>query len=531
MPDGYRRYGAASMDVKQTTVGSALTSRKHPTSTREQRIHMETAATPQDDTAFQFKPRKAPSPTLLSELKAILPAHRVISDELSLSTYECDALTLYRQMPMVAVIPETVEQVQALMRLSQRLGIPVVPRGAGTGLCAGSMPHAEGISMSLTAMDRILTVDPANQLARVQPGVTNLSVSEAAAPHGLFYAPDPSSQVACSIGGNVAENSGGVHCLKYGMTVNNVLGVRLVTAEGDLLDLGGDGLDTPGPDLLALINGSEGLLGTVVEITLRLLPLPATRCVLMAGFDSVREAGDAVSGIIAAGILPAGLEMMDALAVQAAEDFAQAGYPRDAAALLLCELDGTAADVAARQIEVQTLLESAGATTVQLASDLEAQARLWRGRKATFPAVGRLSRDYYCMDGTIPRGRIADVLETIAELSQHFRLRVANVFHAGDGNLHPLILFDASDSDEVARAEAFGAAILEHSVAVGGCITGEHGVGLEKLRQMPVQFDEATLAQFSGIKDAFDEQRLLNPGKGIPLLRRCQEYRALGSSD
>jgi glycolate oxidase len=472
-------------------------------------------------------PAARPSADLVTALRRILPAQRVITDPASLKTYECDGLTLYREMPLVAVLPEDAAQVAAIMRLSHERGIPVVPRGAGTGLCAGALPHPEGILLSLAALDRIIEVDADNLLARVQPGVSNLSISEAVSPLGLFYAPDPSSQIACSIGGNVAENSGGVHCLKYGLTVNNILGLTLVTATGERLQIGGDGLDTPGPDLLALLTGSEGLLGVVVEVTVRLLPKPASLAVIMAGFASVRAAADAVSATIASGILPAGLEMMDALAIRAAEDFVGAGYPRDAAALLLCELDGSDAEVAEQTERVSDLLREAGATSLTVAHDAPSRERFWRGRKSAFPAVGRLARDYYCMDGTIPRGRIGDVLEEIERLSSRYELPVANVFHAGDGNLHPLILFDAADPDQVRRAEAFGAAILEHSVAVGGSITGEHGVGLEKLRQMPVQFSREELLQFEEIKAAFDEQLLLNPGKGIPILRRCQEYRAL----
>lgn len=464
---------------------------------------------------------------LLGSLQEILPRERILLDDTSLAAYECDALTLYRERPLVALLPETVKQVQAIMRLSRETGIPVVPRGSGTGLCAGATPHAQGILLSLTALDRILDLDVDNQLARVQPGVSNLSISEAAAPHGLFYAPDPSSQVACSIGGNVAENSGGVHCLKYGLTVNNVIALTLVDCDGELITVGGTGLDSPGPDLLALLNGSEGLLGVVVEITVRLLPRPASVAVLMAGFNSVRSAGQAVGEIIASGMLPAGLEMMDSLAIQAAEDFAHAGYPRDATALLLCELDGSEQEIEERVRTCSALLDAAGATSCVVARDSAERERLWRGRKAAFPAMGRMSPDYYCMDGTIPRSRIADVLEDIARLSQRYGLAVANVFHAGDGNLHPLILFDASDPDQRQRAEAFGGAILEHCVAVGGAITGEHGVGLEKLRQMPVQFSPQELSQLEEIKAAFDPALRLNPGKGIPILRRCQEYRAL----
>jgi glycolate oxidase len=471
--------------------------------------------------------RPRPSVVLLSELAKILPPHRIITDELSLKTYECDGLTLYKEMPLVAVLPETVPQVQALMRLSAKLDVPVVPRGAGTGLCAGAMPHPEGILLNLAALDQILAIDAPNQLARVQPGVSNLAISAAASAEGLFYAPDPSSQIICSIGGNVAENSGGVHCLKYGLTVHNLLGLTLVTADGELLRIGGDGLEAPGPDLLALLTGSEGLLAIVVEATVRLLPVPEATAVIVAGFNHVRDAANAVGALIASGTLPAGLEMMDALAIQAAEDFSKAGYPRDAKALLLCELDGMDTEINALVDASETLLRAHGASSITVARERADRERLWQGRKSAFPAVGRIARDYYCMDGTIPRGRIADVLEEIARLSANFELDVANVFHAGDGNLHPLILFDGSDPDQLRRAEAFGAAILEHSVAVGGCISGEHGVGLEKLQQMSAQFSPDELAQFEELKVAFDPQLLLNPGKGIPILRRCQEYRAL----
>lgn len=467
------------------------------------------------------------SPKLLKELERILPPKRIIADERTLRAYECDGLMLYRDIPLAAVIPETVEQVQEVMRLSQRMNIPIVPRGAGTGLSAGAMPHPEGILLNMTAFDRILELDRASCIARVQPGVSNLSISAAAKRHGLFYAPDPSSQIICSIGGNVAENSGGVHCLKYGLTVHNVLQLTVVTPEGDLVTLGGCGLDAPGPDLVALLTGSEGLLGVVVEVVVRLLPLPTDTAVLIAGFRTVREAGDAVSDIIAQGILPAGLEMMDSLAIQAAEDFANAGYPRDAAAMLLCELDGTEEEVSALAERTEAYLKSAGAYTVSVARSAQERELVWRGRKSAFPAVSRLSPDYYCMDGTIPRSRIAEVLESISSLAKKFDLRVANVFHAGDGNLHPLILFDAKKPEQVRRAEALGAAILELSVEVGGSITGEHGVGLEKLPQMEVQFGREELLQFEELKAAFDARLLMNPGKGIPVLRRCQEYKSL----
>lgn len=501
------------------------------TRTRDESATAHPEVAPPASPGAEAIPRATVSAGLLRELRAILPGHRVIADTPSLRTFESDGLMLYRELPLVAVIPESVAQVQEILRLAHRRGIPVVPRGAGTGLSAGALPHPEGILLNLAAMDRIIEVDAANQLARVQPGVSNLSISAAAEPHGLFYAPDPSSQVICSIGGNVAENSGGVHCLKYGLTVHNLLAVKLVTIEGDLVTLGGDGFAAPGPDLLALVTGSEGLLGVVVEVTVRLLPRPEATAVLLAGFAGVRPAGDAVSGLIGAGILPAGLEMMDALALRAAEDFAAAGYPREAEAILLCELDGLACELHELTDRATAVLKSHGASSISIAREPAERDRLWKGRKNAFPAVGRIARDYYCMDGTIPRSRIADVLEEITRLAGEHGLRVANVFHAGDGNLHPLILFDSANPGEVQRAEALGAAILELSVAVGGCITGEHGVGLEKLSQMPTQFSEGELAQFEAIKVAFDEQLLLNPGKGIPILRRCQEYRALAKHD
>jgi len=389
------------------------------------------------------------------------------------------------------------------------------------------MPHPDGVLLGLSKLNRILDIDPRARTARVQPGVSNLAISQDAARYGLYYGPDPSSQIACSIGGNVAENSGGVHCLKYGLTVHNLLSLELLTVEGDKTTLGSSGLDSPGYDLMSLLTGSEGLLGVVTEVTVKLLPTPEVARVIMAGFDSVRAAGDAVGAVIAAGIIPAGLEMMDALAIQAAEDFAGAGYPRDARAVLLCELDGTEQEVAQHIGAVQAVFSQHGASSMKVSADEAERELLWKGRKSAFPAVGRMSPDYYCMDGTIPRSQVSHVLEEIERLSGHYRLRCANVFHAGDGNLHPLIMFDGGKPEEVARAERFGADILELSVAVGGCITGEHGVGLEKLAQMPSQFSEAELHQFEDIKHAFDPGLTLNPGKGIPILKRCQEYRAL----
>jgi len=468
-----------------------------------------------------------PATELYRRLGQVLPAHCLVRDSESRRPFECDALTLYRELPLLVALPETVEQVRQVLAVCHELGAPVVPRGSGTGLCAGAMPHPEGVLLCLSKLDRILAIDPLARTARLQPGVSNLAISEAAAPHGLYYAPDPSSQIACSIGGNVAENSGGVHCLKYGLTVHNLLRLELLTAEGESLSIGGEGLDSPGPDLLALLTGSEGLLGVVVEVTVRLLPRPELARVVVAGFDSVTGAGDAVGAVIGAGIVPAGLEMMDRLAIGAAEDYVHAGYPRDAQALLLCELDGTPEEVEADATRVAALFRQHGATSIVTSRDEAHRALLWQGRKAAFPAVGRLAPDYYCMDGTIPRGQVSRVLTEIARLSAEYGLPVANVFHAGDGNLHPLILYDGSDPDQVRRTERFGADILSLSVAVGGCLTGEHGVGLEKLRQMPEQFSEAELHQLEEIKSAFDPTLNLNPGKGIPILRRCQEYRAL----
>ena len=464
---------------------------------------------------------------LTQRLRQVLPPDSLIDEAESQRPFECDALTLYRELPLLVALPATVGQVQDVLRICHQLNVPVVARGAGTGLCAGAMPHPEGILLSLGKLDRILEIDPLARTARVQTGVSNLSISEAAARHGLYYGPDPSSQIACSIGGNVAENSGGVHCLKYGLTVHNILSLELLTVEGERLTIGGQGLDSPGYDLMALLTGSEGLLGIVTEVTVRLLPSPEVAQVVMAGFNSVTTAGNAVSAVIGAGIIPAGLEMMDRLALQAAEDFSRAGYPGDAEAVLLCEVDGTREEVAEHAAKVASLFEESGATSLTISSSEAERALLWKGRKSAFPAIGRLAPDYLCMDGTIPRSQVAAVLLEISRLSEKYHLRVANVFHAGDGNLHPLILFDASDPGQVRKAEEFGSEILELSVSVGGCITGEHGVGLEKLRQMPKQFSTAELLQFEEIKHAFDPALTLNPGKGVPILKRCQEYRAL----
>jgi len=466
---------------------------------------------------------------LMQELRGFLPEDALLEQEEELRPYECDGLSAYRQLPLLVVLPRALEEVRRIMRLCSERGVPVVARGAGTGLSGGALPHSEGVLLSLARFNRILDIDPIGRTARVQPGVRNLAISEAAAPFGLYYAPDPSSQIACSIGGNVAENSGGVHCLKYGLTVHNVLALRLVTANGDLLEVGGNALDSPGYDLLALLIGSEGMLGVVVEVTVRLLPMPEQAQVVLAAYDDVEQAGQAVGDIIAAGIIPAGLEMMDGPAIRAAEDFVHAGYPTDAAAILLCEVDGTGQEVAEHIARVREMLLAGGATEVRTAKDNLERMRFWQGRKAAFPAVGRISPDYYCMDGTIPRRRLPEVLRRTAALSEEYGLPVANVFHAGDGNMHPLILYDANNPGELERTEELGGKILELCVEVGGAITGEHGVGIEKIRQMCVQFDKDELEQFMAVKRAFDPKELLNPGKGVPTPRRCSEYRQLPS--
>lgn len=464
---------------------------------------------------------------LIAQLRTCLRDDELILDEESQRPFECDGLLIYKDLPVAVALPDSAEKAKQVLQICHALGAPVVARGAGTGLCGASMPHPDGVLLGLSKLDNIISIDAMARTATVEPGVSNLSISQAAAKHGLYYGPDPSSQIACSIGGNVAENSGGVHCLKYGLTVHNVLALKVLTVEGEELQVGGLGFDGPGYDLLALLTGSEGLLGIVTEVTVRLLPVPEKAQLVMAGFDTVRAAGDAVGAIIAAGIIPAGLEMMDKLAIQAAEDFASAGYPRDAAAILLCEVDGTHEEVAQQVGAIVALFESQQASSITVAEDDDHRALLWKGRKSAFPAVGRLSPDYFCMDGTIPRSQVAYVLEEISRLSDFYQLPVANVFHAGDGNLHPLILFDASDAAEVRKAETLGGEILSLSVAVGGCLTGEHGVGVEKLSKMPEQFSEEELLQLEEIKAAFDPGMTLNPGKGIPVLKRCQEYRTL----
>jgi len=426
-----------------------------------------------------------PRVELLRRLRQVLPSDSIVEEPESQRPFECDALMIYRELPLLVILPATVAQVQDVLRICHQLNVPVVARGSGTGLCAGAMPHPEGVLLGLSKLDRIMDIDPLARTARVQSGVSNLSISDAAARYGLYYAPDPSSQIACSIGGNVAENAGGVHCLKYGLTVHNILSLELLTVEGERLTVGSMGLDSPGYDLMALLTGAEGLLGVVTEVTVRLLPSPELAHVVMAG------------------------------------------YPRDAEAVLLCEVDGTREEVTGHTAKVATLFKELGASSLKISQNEAERALLWKGRKSAFPAVGRLAPDYLCMDGTIPRSQVSVVLNEISRLSREYNLRVANVFHAGDGNLHPLILYDASDPREVRKAEEFGGKILELSVRVGGCITGEHGVSLEKLRQMPSQFSAAELLQFEEIKHAFDPALTLNPGKGVPILKRCQEYRAL----
>ena len=467
---------------------------------------------------------------LVRDLIAALPKGRVLTEREQLAPFECDALPVYCERPVAVVLAKSEAEVIVVAKLCSAHGVPLVTRGAGTGLSAGAKPHARGVLLVTAGMDRILELDPRAMTARVEPGVINQRISQAAAAHGLYYAPDPSSQIACSIGGNVAENAGGVHCLKYGVTVQNVSAMRLVTIEGEAVTLGGDCLAQPGYDLLALMHGSEGCLGVVTEVTVKLTPLPEQTSTLMADFASVRAAANAVSSIVRAGVIPAALEMMDALAISATEAFCHAGYTLDAAAILLIDLDGDPREVEAEMALVQQVLDNSGATQVQLAADLAQRERWWKGRKSAFPAIGRLSPDYYCIDGTVPRHRIGDVLEAIARFAEIYSLRVANVFHAGDGNLHPIIMFDGREEDALERVERLAADILEYCIAVGGTITGEHGVGVEKINQMAIQFGDAEIAQFLAIKEALDPAALLNPDKLIPSLAHCQEYRVLRKS-
>ncbi|MFP5474226.1 MAG: FAD-linked oxidase C-terminal domain-containing protein [Gammaproteobacteria bacterium] len=470
---------------------------------------------------FQRAERQA---QVVRALGALLPAHALLWQDEDTTPYDCDGLTAYRQRPLVVALPETEAQVQAVLRTCHGLGVPVVARGAGTGLSGGAMPHGEGVTLSLARFNQILKVDPVARTATVQCGVRNLAISEAAAPYGLYYAPDPSSQIACTIGGNVAENSGGVHCLKYGLTLHNVLRVRGFLADGEQVEFGGEALDAPGLDLLPLVVGSEGMLAVTLEVTVKLVPKPQLARCIMASFDDVQKAGDAVAAVIAAGIIPAGLEMMDKPMTAAVEDFVHAGYDLTAAAILLCESDGTPEEVDEEIGRMSEVLRGCGATAIAVSQSEEERLRFWSGRKNAFPASGRISPDYMCLDSTIPRKRLADILLAIAEMEKKYGLRCCNVFHAGDGNLHPLVLFDANDPDELHRCELFGADILETSVAMGGTVSGEHGVGVEKLSSMCVQFTAEENAQMFAVKAAFDPAGLLNPGKVIPTLARCAEY-------
>jgi glycolate oxidase len=460
---------------------------------------------------------------IAARLGEIVPGEGVIADPDELRPYETDGLTAYRQPPLVVVLPDTTEQVSRILRYCQAEGLKVVPRGAGTSLSGGALPLADGILLGLARFNRILEVDLDNRCAVVQPGVTNLAITEAVADAGFYYAPDPSSQIACTIGGNVAENSGGVHCLKYGVTTNNLLGLEMVLMDGAVVRLGGKQLDAAGYDLMGVMTGYEGLLGVITEVTVRLLQRPETARALLIGFPSSEDAGDCVSQVIGAGIIPGGMEMMDGDAIRAAEAFVEAGYPLDAEALLIVELDGPEPEVDHLIGRVEEIAKACKASTIRASTSEEERLRFWAGRKAAFPAVGRISPDYYCMDGTIPRHQLPHVLKRTAEMSKHYGLRVANVFHAGDGNLHPLILYDANNPGELEKAEAFGADILRLCVEVGGVLTGEHGVGVEKRDLMGTMFTEVDLDQQQRLKCAFDPEGLLNPGKMFPTLHRCVE--------
>ena len=471
--------------------------------------------------------RQARQAEVAARLSHTLPAASLLLDREALKPYECDGLSAYRETPLAVAIPVDEAQVAAVIAAARETGTPVVARGSGTGLSGGALPLADGILLSLAKFNRIVSVDARARMARVQPGVTNLKISQHVAPLGLYYAPDPSSQIACSIGGNVAENSGGVHCLKYGLTVHNVARVRAITIEGDVVELGSEALDSAGYDLLALVTGSEGLLAVTLEVTVKLLAKPEIAQVVMASFSDVESAGLAVANVIGAGIVPAGLEMMDKLATRAVEDFVHAGYDLEAEAILLAESDGTREEVAHEVEKMIEVMRASGATDIRCSSNDAERLRFWSGRKAAFPAVGRISPDYYCIDGSIPRGALALVLRRTGEFSTKYGLRCANVFHAGDGNLHPLILYDANVPGELDRTEQFAADLLELCIEVGGTITGEHGVGIEKINQMCTQFAAAELLQFHAVKAAFDPPGLLNPGKAVPTLHRCAEYGAM----
>ena len=460
---------------------------------------------------------------IAAALRRIVPGEGVIEAPVEMRAFETDGLTAYRQIPLVVVLPETTAQVAEVLKYAHDNAIKVVPRGAGTSLSGGALPLADGILLGMAKFNRVLEIDYANRCAVVQPGVTNLAITKAVEHKGFYYAPDPSSQIACTIGGNVAENSGGVHCLKYGLTANNVLGIEMVLVTGEVIRLGGKHLDSEGYDLLGIMTGSEGLLGVVTEVTVRILQKPETARAVLVGFPSSEDAGQCVADVISAGIIPGGMEMMDRPAIHAAEDFVHADYPLDVEALLIVELDGPQVEVDHLIERVSEIAKANKATTLRISTSEEERLLFWAGRKAAFPAVGRISPDYICMDGTIPRKRLPEVLQGMAELSRIYRLRVANVFHAGDGNLHPLILFDANDPDELDRAEQFGADILRLCVMVGGVLTGEHGVGIEKRDLMPEMFTEGDLAQQMRVKCAFDDQGLLNPGKVFPTLHRCAE--------
>jgi glycolate oxidase len=497
-----------------------------PDSSRDTLAHPDETGVPSPQplavpTAAERASRQA---AVVAALAPWVPAHALLWRSEDTIPYECDGLTAYRQLPLVVVLPENETQVAAVLKACHALQVPVVARGAGTGLSGGAMPHALGVTLSLAKFNKIVLIDKLARTATVQCGVRNLAISEAAAPHGLYYAPDPSSQIACTIGGNVAENSGGVHCLKYGLTLHNVLRVRGFTVQGEPVEFGSEALDTPGLDLLPLVVGSEGMLAVTTEVTVRLVPKPQLARCIMASFDDIRKAGDAVAAVIAAGIIPAGLEMMDKPMTAAVEDFVHAGYDLSAAAILLCESDGTPEEVAEEIDRMLGVLSGAGATRLEVSRDEAQRLKFWSGRKNAFPASGRISPDYMCMDSTIPRKRLADILLAIAEMEEKYGLKCCNVFHAGDGNLHPLILFDANDADQLHRCERFGADILETSVAMGGTVTGEHGVGVEKLSSMCVQFSNEEREQMFAVKRAFDAGGTLNPGKVVPTLQRCAEY-------
>jgi glycolate oxidase len=468
--------------------------------------------------------RAARQAEVVAALAEVLPRDAILYRAEDTVAYECDGLTAYRESPLVVAIPETDTQVAAVLGVCHRLEVPIVARGAGTGLSGGALPHRFGVTLSLAKFNRILRVDPLSCTAVVESGVRNLAISEAAAPYGLYYAPDPSSQIACTIGGNVAENSGGVHCLKYGLTLHNVLRVRGFTADGEAVEFGSEALDAPGLDLLAVVVGSEGMLAVATEVTVKLTPRPELARCIMASFADIESAGAAVANVIARGIIPAGLELMDKPMTAVAENYVHAGYDLEAAAILLCESDGTPEEVAEEIERMTRVLAESGATRIEVSRDEAQRLKFWSGRKNAFPASGGISPDYMCMDSTIPRKRLAQMLRAIEIMSQRYGLRCVNVFHAGDGNLHPLVLFDANDPDELHRCELFGAEILETSVRLGGTVTGEHGVGVEKLNSMCVQFSPEEREQFLAVKRAFDPGSLLNPGKVIPTLQRCAEY-------